>query len=51
MQANIQNEEPINVTVINSGVIPKILIIPGAERLQIYRAQLLRKVQDQFLLL
>ena len=30
MQANIQNEEPINVTVINSGVKPNILIIPGA---------------------
>ena len=30
MHASIQNDEPINVTVINSGVIPKILINPGA---------------------
>ena len=30
MHANIQNAEPINVTVINSGVIPKTLIKPGA---------------------
>ena len=30
MQANIQNAEPIKVTVINSGVTPKTLIRPGA---------------------
>ena len=30
MQANIQNAEPIKVTVIMSGLKPKILIIPGA---------------------
>ena len=30
IQASIQKAEPINVTVINSGVIPKTLINPGA---------------------
>tara|TARA_B110000285_G_scaffold199350_1_gene232465 strand:+ start:461 stop:586 length:126 start_codon:yes stop_codon:yes gene_type:complete len=30
MQANIHRAEPINVTVINSGVKPNTLIIPGA---------------------
>ena len=30
MQASIQKAEPINVTVINSGVIPNTLINPGA---------------------
>ena len=30
MQANIQNADPINVTVIRSSLKPKILIIPGA---------------------
>ena len=30
MQANIQNAEPINVTVIKSSLKPNILIMPGA---------------------
>ena len=30
MQASIQNADPINVTVINSSLKPKTLIIPGA---------------------